>query len=100
MVLQPFEKEIDFFEKINFNLILKYFLEVLYWLSYGSWYQRGHYHHHHLREGAKNTLRGGVLITPRPSAANVYSPHFFLHLSILPPFFPSLKYTPPTFSFA
>ena len=43
MVLQPFEKEIDFFEKINFNLILKYFLEVLYWLSYGSWYQRGHY---------------------------------------------------------
>ena len=60
-----------------------------------------------LREAAKNTLRGGVLITLPPSEASGYSPHFFLPLSILPlfflllsilpSFFPLPKYTPPIF---
>ena len=35
----------------------------------------------------------GVCITTWPSAPNVSSPTFFLRLSILPPFFPSLNYT-------
>ena len=42
----------------------------------------------------------GVIYVSEPlytKQALVYSPHFFLHLSILPPLFPSPKYTPPIF---
>ena len=50
---------------------------------------------HLLREGAKNTLRGGVCGLARPSAAHVYPPHLLASPTTPTPFLISLVYTPP-----
>ena len=50
------------------------------------------------REGGRNTLRGrgGVCEIARLVATNIDSPQFLCYLPMLPPFFLSLNYPPPS----